>query len=85
MKIHKGLPPDYIAVNEELHPLIERLSRLSDQDVKEVAAFVDYLESGTDHLTDAGHNGGKDLKLYGFMEGGISPDQPDGEISEEQA
>ena len=73
MKIRKGLPPDYIVVKEELHPLIERLGKLSEQDVGEVAAFLDYLEKGTDHLTDADGNGGNDLKLYGFMEGGTQP------------
>ena len=84
MKIRKGLPAGYINVNEELHPLIERLSQLSAQDVNEVAAFVDYLESGTDNLTDPGTNGGKDLKLYDFMEGGVSPDVLEENHSEER-
>ena len=85
MKIRKGLPPGYIVVNEELHPLIRRLSQLSEQDVNEVSAFLDYLENGTDNLTDAEHNGGKDLKLYGFMEGGFNPDEAENENPEEQA
>jgi hypothetical protein len=85
MKIRKGLPPGYIVTKEELHPLIERLGKLSEQDVREVAAFLDYLENGPGHLSQSNGNDGQDLKLYGFMEGGLSPGEPESDSEEGQA
>ena len=65
--------------------MIERLHELSPQDVGEVSAFVDYLQSGTDQLTEPEAKEGGDLKLYDFMQGGISRKKAEEEPSEEQA
>jgi len=75
MKIRKGLPPGYMKIDEDLRSLIERVHQLDRQDVREVAAFIDYLLSGTEQLSGHEQKNGGNLKLYDFMEGGIGSEQ----------
>ena len=83
MKIRRGLPPGYMKVDESLCELIERLHQLDRQDVREVAAFIEYLHSGAEQLTDHEQGNGGNLKLYDFMEGGIGSNNPSSKGSEE--
>ncbi len=75
MRIRKGLPPGYMKIDEDLRALIERLHQLDRQDVREVAAFIDYLHNGTEQLTGHEQKNGGSLKLYDFMEGGLGSEK----------
>ncbi len=83
MRIRKGLPPGYMKIDEDLRALIERLHQLDGQDVREVAAFIDYLLSGAEKLSGHEQKNGGHLKLYDFMEGGIGNDNTTAKGSEQ--
>ncbi|MBT4511666.1 MAG: hypothetical protein HOC20_05600, partial [Chloroflexi bacterium] len=49
-------------IDEDLRSLIERVHQLDRQDVREVAAFIDYLLSGTEQLSGHEQKNGGNLK-----------------------
>ena len=83
MRIRKGLPPGYMKIDEELRTLIGRLHQLDQQDVHEVAAFIDYLHNGVEQLKGQERKNGGNLKLYDFVEGGIGNDNVSADDSEQ--
>jgi len=69
MKIKKGLPAGYMAVKEDLQPLVRKMHRLKPRDYAELEAFIDYLLKGREAL-DEFKPKGKVLKIFDFMNGG---------------
>jgi len=75
MKIKKGLPSGYIAVRNDLQPLVEKMHQLRQNDLRELEAFIDYLQKGAEELSDNGSEEGKSLKIYEFMNGGLDKEE----------
>ena len=71
MKIKKGLPQGYVPVREDLQPLVEKMHQLDPDDLKELDAFMDYLQKGAEELQEAEPEEGNSSKIYEFMNGGL--------------
>jgi len=86
MKIKKGLPPGYIPVREDLRPLVEKMHELDPGDLKELDAFMDYLQKGPEEFQKTEPEEGESSRIYEFMNGGLkkeetpSSDPPEAEI-----
>ena len=59
MKIKKGLPPGYIPVREDIRPLVEKMHEIDPADLKELDAFMDYLQKGPEEFQETEPEEGK--------------------------
>ena len=75
MKIKKGLPPGYVPVREDLQPLVEKMHQLDPDDLKELDAFMDYLQKGAEELQEAEPEESNSSKIYEFMNGGLEKEE----------
>ena len=74
MRIKKGLPAGVMLVREGLIPLVEKITRMREEDIPEVEAFLDYLQKGTEQLYVQSQNEANPSKIYDFMDGGLGDD-----------
>jgi hypothetical protein len=78
MKLKKGLPADLMFIAEHLQPLVKKMDRLGDRDLRELEAFIDYLlkvpgEAPGDAERKEPH------KMFDFMNGGLEKKQDPGQ------
>jgi len=78
MKIKKGLPPGYISVRKDLQPLVEKMHQLKPNDLRELEAFMDYLQRGAEKFSGTEPDESKSLKIYEFMNGGLEKEESSG-------
>jgi len=78
MKIKKGLPPGYISVRKELQPLVEKMHQLKPNDLRELEAFMDYLQKGAKELSGTEPDERNSSKIYEFMNGGLEKEESSG-------
>lgn len=71
MKIKKGLPPGYMPIRKDLLPLVEKMHQLDQDDLRELEAFIDYLQKGAEELSSTEVEEDKSSKIYDFMNGGL--------------
>ena len=83
MKIKKGLPPGYIPVREDIRPLVEKMHEIDPADLKELDAFMDYLQKGPEEFQETEPEEGKSSRIYEFMNGGLKKDETPGSDSPE--
>ena len=69
MRIKKGFPSGIMFVKENLRPLVNKMHQLSEEDLSELSAFMDWLLKGPEKLP--GSPEGEELKMYDFMDGGL--------------
>ncbi len=56
-------------VKENLRPLVNKMHQLSEEDLSELSAFMDWLLKGPEKLPESPE--GEGLKMYDFMDGGL--------------
>lgn len=78
MKIKKGLPPGYISVRKDLQPLVEKMHQLKPNDLRELEAFMDYLQKGAKELSGTEPDERNSSKIYEFMNGGLEKEESSG-------
>ena len=78
MKIKKGLPPGYISVRKELQPLVKKMHQLKPNDLRELEAFMDYLQKGAKELSGTEPDERNSSKIYEFMNGGLEKEESSG-------
>ena len=72
MKLKKGLPFGLMFVDDRLLELVEKMRCLSEQDIRELDAFVEYLIHGPapEPETDSDEKP-EPARMYDFMNGGL--------------
>ena len=70
MRIKKGFPLGIMFVKESLRPLVNKIHQLSEEDLRELDAFMDYLLKGPVKLPESPD--GDSLKMYDFMDGPLA-------------
>jgi len=75
MKIKKGLPAGYVPIREDLQPLVEKMHQLDPDDLKELEAFINYLQKGPEEFQEAEPDEGNSSKIYEFMNGDLGKEE----------
>lgn len=71
MKIRKGFPQGISFIKENVRELVLKLHQLSNEDLKEVDAFVEYLINGPTEIKEDEEKD-EPSKMYDFMDGGFN-------------
>ncbi len=78
MKIKKGLPPGFLPVRKDLQPLVKKMHQLNPNDLRELEAFMDYLQKGTKEFSGTEPEEKNSSKIYEFMNGGLEKEKNSG-------